>query len=80
MFSGPLSLSVATSTQTCCCCHNAPAAAAAAAAAAATAVVRRLKLDGPYDSKVLPIMLAITLVASLLVVFSGAIVRLHSDT
>jgi hypothetical protein len=76
MFSGPLSLSVATSTQTCCCCHNAPA----AAAAAATAVVRRLKLDGPYDSKVLPIMLAITLVASLLVVFSGAIVRLHSDT
>lgn len=40
----------------------------------------QLKLDGPYDSKVLPIMLAITLVSSLLVVFSGAIVRLHSDT
>jgi len=43
-------------------------------------VLCRLKLDGPYDSRVLPIMLAVTLVMSLLVVFSGAVVRLHSDT
>eukprot|EP00882_Tetradesmus_deserticola_P011407 GHRQ01012069.1.p1 GENE.GHRQ01012069.1~~GHRQ01012069.1.p1 ORF type:complete len:130 (+),score=59.80 GHRQ01012069.1:201-590(+) len=39
-----------------------------------------LKLDGPYDSKVLPAVLAVTLVSSLLVVFSGAVVRLHSDS
>jgi hypothetical protein len=39
----------------------------------------RLKLDGPYDSRVLPILLAVTLITSLLVVFSGAIARLHSD-
>lgn len=40
---------------------------------------RRLKMDGPYDSRALPVILAITLITSLLVVFSGAIVRLHSD-
>jgi hypothetical protein len=40
----------------------------------------RLKLDGPYDSKVLPAVLAVTLVSSLLVVFSGAVMRLHSDS
>ncbi|WIA20489.1 hypothetical protein OEZ85_004889 [Tetradesmus obliquus] len=39
-----------------------------------------LKLDGPYDSKVLPAVLAVTLVASLMVVFSGAVMRLHSDS
>jgi hypothetical protein len=39
----------------------------------------RLKLDGPYDSKVLPVLLAVTLITSLVVVFSGAIARLHSD-
>lgn len=39
----------------------------------------RLKLDGPYDSKVLPVVLAVTLVTSLLVVFTGAVSRLHSD-
>jgi hypothetical protein len=41
---------------------------------------RRLKLDGPYDSKVLPAVLAVTLVTSLIVVFAGAVVRLHSDS
>jgi hypothetical protein len=40
----------------------------------------RLKLDGPYDSKVLPAVLAVTLVSSLIVVFSGAVMRLHSDS
>jgi hypothetical protein len=40
---------------------------------------RRLKLDGPYDSRMLPIILAVTLVTSLMVVFSGAVARLHSD-
>eukprot|EP00878_Enallax_costatus_P001908 GHUV01002069.1.p1 GENE.GHUV01002069.1~~GHUV01002069.1.p1 ORF type:complete len:131 (+),score=29.16 GHUV01002069.1:1421-1813(+) len=40
----------------------------------------QLKLDGPYDSKVLPIILAVTLVTSLVIVFSGAIVRLQSDS
>jgi hypothetical protein len=34
-------------------------------------------MDGPYDSKVLPIMLSVTLVTSLIIVFSGAVVRLH---
>jgi len=37
----------------------------------------QLKMDGPYDSRVLPIMLSVTLVASLIIVFSGAVVRLH---
>jgi hypothetical protein len=40
----------------------------------------RLKLDGPYDSKVLPAVLAVTLTSSLIVVFSGAVMRLHSDS
>ncbi len=38
-----------------------------------------MKLDGPYDSKWLPVILAIALVSSLLVVFSGAVVRLHDE-
>lgn len=37
------------------------------------------KQDGPYDSKVLPIVLAITLIASLVVVLAGAIARLGAD-
>jgi nitrate/nitrite transporter NarK len=36
-----------------------------------------LKMDGPYDSKALPIVLAVALVASLAVVFGGAVERLH---
>ncbi|GBG00376.1 vacuolar transporter chaperone [Raphidocelis subcapitata] len=39
-----------------------------------------LKADGPYDSKLLPAVLATCLVSSLMVVFSGAVVRLHSET
>lgn len=39
----------------------------------------RMKMDGPYDSKVLPVVLALCLVASLVVVFSGAVVRLHDE-
>jgi hypothetical protein len=37
----------------------------------------RLKMDGPYDSRVLPVLLTVTLAASLIIVFSGAVVRLH---
>ena len=33
-------------------------------------------MDGPYDSKALPAVLAVCLVTSLMVVFSGAVVRL----
>jgi len=40
----------------------------------------RLKADGPYDSRLLPATLAICLVSALSVVFSGAVVRLHSET
>eukprot|EP00877_Chromochloris_zofingiensis_P009474 jgi/Chrzof1/4780/Cz14g26060.t1 len=39
----------------------------------------QMKMDGPYDSKVLPVVLALCLVASLVVVFSGAVVRLHDE-
>jgi hypothetical protein len=41
---------------------------------------RRLKADGPYDSRLLPGTLAVCLVSALMVVFSGAVVRLHSST
>ena len=41
---------------------------------------RRIKADGPYDSRLLPAVLAVCLVSSLMVVFSGAVVRLHSET
>lgn len=40
----------------------------------------RLKADGPYDSRFLPATLAVCLVSSLMVVFSGAVVRLRSET
>ena len=43
-------------------------------------VPNRMKADGPYDSRMLPATLAVCLVASLSVVFSGAVVRLHSET
>ncbi len=39
-----------------------------------------MKADGPYDSRLLPATLAVCLVSSLMVVFSGAVVRLHSET
>jgi hypothetical protein len=39
-----------------------------------------LKADGPYDSRALPATLAVALVSSLVIVFSGAVVRLHSET
>lgn len=45
-----------------------------------SAAAFRLKLDGPYDSRALPIILAVTLVTSLVIVFSGAVVRLQSDS
>ncbi len=37
----------------------------------------RMKMDGPYDSKVLPVLLSCTMVAALVVVFTGAVVRLQ---
>eukprot|EP00983_Pelagomonas_calceolata_P023720 747015-Pelagomonas_calceolata.AAC.1 len=40
----------------------------------------RAKLDGPYDSRALPIMLSGLLLLSLGVVFSGALVRLMDPT
>lgn len=36
-------------------------------------------MDGPYDSKTLPILLAAALVSSLVIVFSGAVSRLHTE-
>lgn len=39
----------------------------------------QLKMDGPYDSRTLPILLATTLVGALIVVFAGAILRLQGD-
>jgi uncharacterized membrane protein YidH (DUF202 family) len=37
----------------------------------------QMKMDGPYDSKTLPVVLAVALIASLAVVFGGAVERLH---
>jgi hypothetical protein len=36
-----------------------------------------MKMDGPYDSKVLPVLLSIAMIAALVVVFTGAVVRLQ---
>lgn len=35
--------------------------------------VPRAKMDGPYDSRLLPVLLAIILMVALLIVFSGAV-------
>lgn len=39
----------------------------------------QMKMDGPYDSKGLPVVLAVALVASLCIVFGGAVERLHES-
>lgn len=33
----------------------------------------RAKMDGPYDSRFLPVLLAVILMVALLIVFSGAV-------
>lgn len=35
--------------------------------------VCRAKMDGPYDSRLLPVLLAVILMVALLIVFSGAV-------
>lgn len=37
--------------------------------------VCRAKMDGPYDSRVLPVLLASILMVALIIVFSGAIAQ-----
>ncbi len=36
-------------------------------------LARRAKMDGPYDSRMLPVLLAVILMVALLIVFSGAV-------
>ena len=36
-------------------------------------VACRAKMDGPYDSRLLPVLLAVILMVALLIVFSGAV-------
>lgn len=35
------------------------------------------KMDGPYDNRILPVILSVALIASLLVVFGGAVARIN---
>jgi hypothetical protein len=41
--------------------------------------VRRQKLDGPYDNRVLPVVLTIVLMTFLTVVWVGAVVSYRHD-
>lgn len=37
----------------------------------------QLKMDGPYDNRVLPVCLSIAMIVALLMVFGGAVARLQ---
>ncbi len=49
-------------------------------AAFTTTTLRRAKLDGPYDSRYLPVLLTAVLLLSMGVVFGGAVIRLTDPT
>lgn len=39
----------------------------------------QLKMDGPYDNRILPGIISVAMIATLLVVFGGAVMRLQSS-
>lgn len=41
---------------------------------------RRAKMDGPYDSRYLPILLTVVMMLAMGVVFAGAVIRLADPT
>ena len=41
--------------------------------------LRRLKLDGPYDNKIMPVVLSLTLIVALSITFVSSIIAFEND-
>ena len=41
--------------------------------------LRRQKLDGPYDNKIMPIVLSVTLIVALSITFASSIIAFEND-
>ena len=41
--------------------------------------LRRQKLDGPYDNKIMPVVLSVTLIVALSITFASSIIAFEND-